>query len=711
MRMLHALTFAFLAPCALGFSQADRTLSLMPLPRQVSVGAGELTITPGFRVQVEADARDQLVLSAARRALQSLETRTGMSLPLELATPSSPRAAGSLWIVVHNSSELRIGADESYALNISSDGARLEAATSIGALRGLATFRQLIQLDGKRVFLPAVTIEDSPRFPWRGLMIDVARHFIRIDVLERNLDAMELVKMNVLHLHLSDNEGFRVESKVFPKLQAEGSNGEYYTQAQIKDLIYYAELRGIVVIPEFDMPSHSKSWFAGYPSLSSSPGPFKPGILSFEGITSKSTIGEIQAAMQTVKVPAIDPTRESTYQFLDQFIAEMSGLFPSPYFHIGADENNGAVWLANPSIVAYMQANHLADAPALQAYFVARVQAIVEKHGKQMVAWEEAFSPDQSKNAIFQAWIPSPKPDLLSTPLSNGNKVLLSRGFYLDLFYPAHAHYLNDAVPAGINAETDKSLLGGEAAMWTEMADGTNIEARIWPRSGAIADRLWSAQNPLDVPGMYRRLFQLSAELDREGVHNLVDYDAQVKRIAGGLPVEPVRTLLDVLTPIKGYQRLMAASFRRAVGADPNAPFDSVADIVLVDSATKYVFRDALATYLEKHDDASEQTLRSLLLLWSHNDALLKPYLAQSNDLKEVSGHAKQLAALADAGLRTLDQLHRGAPLSADELANDDALLKSAQASDGETEIAVLPEIEALFHGTLPPEPNTYPLF
>jgi hexosaminidase len=193
MRMLQALTFAFLAPCAIGFSQAGHSVSLMPLPRQVSVGTGELSVQPEFRVQLQADPNDELVLSAARRSLHSLETRTGMAFQLELVTPASPHAAGSLWIVVHNSSELRIGVDESYSLNISPDGARLEAATSIGALRGLATFRQLIQQDGKRVFLPAVSIEDSPSYPWRGLMIDVARHFVPIDVLERNLDAMELV--------------------------------------------------------------------------------------------------------------------------------------------------------------------------------------------------------------------------------------------------------------------------------------------------------------------------------------------------------------------------------------------------------------------------------------------------------------------------------------------------------------------------------------
>jgi hexosaminidase len=707
--MLPVLTLILVACCSSSFAQADRPISLMPLPGHLTAGSGELTIGGKFRLELEADAKDPLAISAAHRALAALDKRTGRTLRLDRVKAGSSRAPQSLLVVVHAAAEMKMGVDESYSLTVTRDGARLEAATSVGALRGLATFRQLIQQDGKRVFVPAVTIEDAPLYAWRGLMIDVARHFIPVEVVKRNLDAMEMVKMNVLHLHLSDNEGFRIESKVLPKLQEDGSDGKYFTQAEIRDLVSYAGERGIMVVPEFDMPGHSKSWFAGYPELSSSPGPFKPGITTYEGLTPTSTREEIQAAMDTAKVPAFDPTLETTYKFLNQFVGEMAGLFPSPYFHIGGDENNGAVWLANPAIAAYMHDHHFADPHALQAYFIARVEDIVEKHGKQMVAWEEAFTPGRSTNAVFEAWIPDAKPDLLTATMDSGNKVLLARGFYLDIFLPAGVHYLNDAVPA--DAATNKNLLGGEAAMWTEMADGTNIEARIWPRAGAVAERLWSAPGTLDVADMYRRLFVLSAELDREGVKNLADYDAQVRRLAGASPADPVKTLLDVLAPIKGYKRLMAAGMKRALGADPNAPFHSVADAVLVDSAAKYEFRDAVASWLKTHDAASEQTLRTWLVLWSRNDALLEPYFAQSSELREVAGHSKQLAALADAALQALEQLHKGEALSASQLAADDALLKAAQAVEGETEIAVLPEIEALLHGTLPPEPSEYAIF
>ena len=693
------------------FSQTGKTLSLMPQPRQVTLGTGELDLGKDFKIEVQADPSDQMLLEAAQRCRSSLLSGTDLPVPVKFVQRGTAPEAGSLAIVVHASAGMRMGVDESYALTITSTGARLEAPTGIGALRGMATLRQLVRREGERVFLPAVTIQDTPRYQWRGLMIDTARHFMPVEVLERNIDAMELVKLNVLHLHLSDNEGFRIESKVFPKLQMAGSNGEYYIQNQIRDLIRYAALRGILIVPEFDMPSHSMSWFAGYPELSSSPGPFKPGVLTYEGIGPKSTMAELGAAMQQAKVPAIDPTRETTYQFLDKFIEEMAGLFIGPYFHIGADENNGMAWLTNPSIVAFMKEHDMANAPALQAYFVGRVQALVEKHHKRVAAWEEAYVPNQFHNAIFEAWIPFKKSDVLGSPLNNGNKALVSLGFYLDVFYPAHVHYLNEALPVMANPQAEESLLGGEAAMWTELEDRSTVESRIWPRAGAVAERLWSPAGELDVPGMYRRLFRLSAVLDREGVHNLADYEQGVKRLAGALPVEPVRTLLDVLTPVKGYRRLMAAAFVHAAGGPGDPPLNRVADTVLVDSAAKYQFRDALSAWLKTHDAASLEKLRTCLELWSKNDALLAPYLAQSKELAEAAGHSKRLAALADAALKALDPLQRGKALSAAQLAEADALLKAAQAGDGETEIAVLPEIEAFFHGSLPPEPSTYPLF
>jgi hexosaminidase len=197
-----------------------------------------------------------------------------------------------------------------------------------------------------------VSIQDRPRFRWRGLLIDSARHFQPLDVIRRNLDAMAAVKLNVLHWHLSDNQGFRIESKRYPKLHGLGSDGHYYTQDEVRGVIAYAQARGIRVVPEFDMPGHGTSWLVGHPELGSAPGPYaierKPGVMD----------------------PTLDPTREEVYRFLDRFLGEMAALFPDAYLHIGGDENEGKHWAANPRIQAFMQRAHgLQDKHALQAYF------------------------------------------------------------------------------------------------------------------------------------------------------------------------------------------------------------------------------------------------------------------------------------------------------------------------------------------------------
>ena len=186
------------------------------------------------------------------------------------------------------------------------DEVHLEAANPLGVLHGLQTFLQLVRITPRGFAVPAMTIDDQPRFPWRGLMLDVGRHFMPLDVVYRTLDGMEAVKLNVFHWHLSEDQGFRVESKQFPLLQEKGSDGLFYTQEEIRDVIAYARDRGIRVVPEFDMPGHTTAWFVGYPDLASGPGPYQ--------IERKWGVFD----------PAMDPTRDSTYTFLDTFIGEMT---------------------------------------------------------------------------------------------------------------------------------------------------------------------------------------------------------------------------------------------------------------------------------------------------------------------------------------------------------------------------------------------------
>jgi hexosaminidase len=261
----------------------------MPMPWKVVAGSGRLTIRSSFSIAATGYS-DGRLQSAISRFVSRVSRQTGIAM-----RPGKASAALLIDCREGGNEFPALGEDESYRLDISPAGARLNATTVTGALRGLETFAQLI--DGSEI--PAIHIEDRPRFPWRGLMLDVSRHWMPVPVIERNLDAMAAVKFNLFHWHLSDDQGFRVESRRFPKLQQFGSDGNFYTQAEIREVVAYARDRGIRVVPEFDIPGHTSSWFAGYPELAGAPGPY--------AIERKWGIFQ----------PTMDPTREETYAFLD----------------------------------------------------------------------------------------------------------------------------------------------------------------------------------------------------------------------------------------------------------------------------------------------------------------------------------------------------------------------------------------------------------
>jgi len=309
-------------------------LSLLPVPAQVQAESGSLRVDSSFSVAFTGYAEPRLD-RAADRFLRQLAQQTALPLSLK---PTKNAKATLIIQTEHASKEIQeVGEDESYVLELSATGAKLTAATPLGSMHGLQTFLQLVNASADGFAAPAVTIHDKPRFPWRGLMIDSARHFIPLDVIKRNLNGMESVKMNVFHWHLSENQGFRVESRKSPKLHELGSDGLFYTQEEVRDVIAYARDRGIRVVPEFDMPGHSTAWFVGHPELASGKGPY-----------------EIERRWGIFD-PAMDPTNEKVYKLLDDLIGEMAKIFPDHFFHIGGDEVNGKEWDANPKIQAYMK--------------------------------------------------------------------------------------------------------------------------------------------------------------------------------------------------------------------------------------------------------------------------------------------------------------------------------------------------------------------
>jgi hexosaminidase len=701
--MRSFLSIIFLVSVTLVNAQNTGSLSLMPMPKSISVESGRLQITSAFSIAVHSEKTDTILYKAINRMYQHLNRLTGLYLRQESITPMDVNDSSGLIIRVKKKTGLTIGMDESYQLTINNGRVLLEADNTIGALHGLETLIQLLSIDENGFYFPLVTVQDAPRFAWRGLMIDVSRHFMPMELIKRNIDAMAAVKMNVLHLHLSDDQGFRVESKIFPKLQSEGSNGQYYTQIQIRDMISYATERGVLIVPEFDMPGHATSWFAGYPELATKPGVYKVGS-TFKFDRSKSIdLGQIMKLIQTAPFPTFSPTKESVYTFLDRFISEMAALFPASYFHIGADENNGVMWKQDSVVTAFMRENHFATTHEMQAYFVSRVQKTVSKYGKTMIGWEELFSKNLAKNVVVQVWSPQSAPTLAQQVLSQGNPVIISKGLYLDQFFPAYIHYSMEF--------PGEDILGGEAAQWTEIANAENLETRIWPRAAAIAERLWSPRTVRDSIDMYRRLFIMSNRLAENGLLHQAGYDKMVLRFSSGFNYQATRSLMDVLTPVKGYKRLFGFLTLPEAAAYPNAPLVRAADIAMVDPEVKWEFRKNVTDFLLTRSPPSERAIRDQLTIWSVNHDQLSALFKSSPLAKEVETHSKNLSALSLASLEAMDQIKAGKKPGARWISDKQSLLNSAKGSSGEVELSVLPELTSLIAEEPVPLPASFPMF
>jgi len=677
--LLIACAALLLASSALG--QTPHTLNLMPLPRSVQLGAGQLPVDQFFSVAISG-FKDPVLENGVERFVAELSRETGITFKRKQADPSHPT------LLIHaekgSGRVQRLGEDESYELMIADAGVRLNAPTTLGILHGLQTFLQLVQPAATGFAAPQLTIKDEPRFAWRGLMIDVARHFIPVDVLKRNLDGMAALKMNVLHWHLYDDQGFRVESKRFPRLPEEGSEGLYYTQDEIRDLVAYARDRGIRVVPEFEMPGHSRSLFAGYPELASGLGPYK------------IEPGAPDAVM--------DPTREETYKFIDKFIEEMTRLFPDEYFHIGGDEVNGHEWDTNPKIQVFMHAHGMKANQDLQAYFNQRIEKILSKHHKIMMGWDEVLRQDLPKNVVVQSWRGQ---ESLANAARQGYSGLLSFGYYLDLMWPAAQHYAVDpmsGVAASLGPQEKSRILGGEACMWSEWVTPENIDSRIWPRNAAIAERLWSPPEVRDAASMYARLDELGWHLEWLGLTHRSSLGADLHRMAGRDDTAALRTLAEVVEPLKDYTRMDNLDNAKIVW-DFRAPLNRLVDAVRPESDKARRFHDSVQAYIASgyEDRAAEGEIRTLLTGWRDNDSALHPLLEQSFLLHELVPLSGDLSALASAGLVALDYLDKSAPSPESWRSQQLALIERAKTAKADLLLMVVAPVQSLIEASAGP--------
>jgi hexosaminidase len=403
------------------------------------------------------------------------------------------------------------------------------------------------------------------------------------------------------------------------------------------------------VVPELDMPGHSTAWFAGYPELASGRGPYQ--------VERKWGVFD----------PAMDPTSEKTYKFLNELIGEMAKLFPDQFFHIGGDEVNGKEWDANPNIQAFMKSHDIKNNEGLQAYFSQHVQDLVAKHGKTPIGWDEILVPGVPKTIVIQSWRGA---DSLAAAAKMGYRSILSNGYYIDLGWSAARHYAVDPMggaAANLTAEEKERILGGESTMWSEYVNAENIDSRIWPRNAAIAERFWSPQNTTDSASMYQRMEAESARLEWLGLTHRSFHRKMLLRIAGpaaAAELSALRTLAEALEPVKDYTREQNA----ATEPTSQTPLNRVVDAVQPESETSRRFSVNVDQFLASSckDAGKAAELRAQLVTWAGNDARLQSLAQRSFLVKEAAPASIALSQSAELALDALDRVTKGLPLTED---------------------------------------------
>lgn len=366
-------------------------------------------------------------------------------------------------------------AKEGYKLTVTKDGITVEAADENGAVWALTT---VTELTAEGEALPIVTIEDAPHYGHRGLSLDCSRHFFTADEVKKVIDQMTRVKLNVLHWHLVDDQGWRIECKTLPLLHE--TTGTYYTQEEIRSVIEYARVRGMEIIPEIDMPGHTRSMITAYPHLSCFGE--KTELCQFGGIFEK----------------ILCPGKDETFEFIEKLLTEVCALFPDDRFHIGGDEAPKTEWKKCPHCKARMEALGLTDYEDLQGYFTKRVVAILKKHGKRAVCWNDVLeSKDVDTENIIQYWTAqheAPVPAFIE----RGGKVIFSNMSALYFDYPHGINSLNKVyhyqpVVMGKSYADSPNMLGYEAALWSEQVETPeHLEELLFPRLYAVSEIAWN---------------------------------------------------------------------------------------------------------------------------------------------------------------------------------------------------------------------------
>ncbi|WP_158800041.1 beta-N-acetylhexosaminidase [Pedobacter sp. L105] len=531
----NILLLLFVSTIALQTMAADGgRIHLIPEPVSVKEQSGEFLLDKN--VSLTTKSGDKQLQQSLKWFSQKIQKTTGIDL-------NHAGGTKKMTVVINQRADTSIG-KEGYKLSVSPENITLTANTAAGAFYGLQTIIQLLPPDiaaktavnNVNWTIPSVEITDYPRFGWRGLMLDVSRHFFNKQEVESFIDEMVKYKYNTFHWHLTDDQGWRIEIKSLPELTQKGAwsvkrtgrwgtflpalanekstYGGFYTQEEIKEIVKYAQDRYITVLPEIDVPGHSLALITTYPGLSSTKKQYS-----------------VNSGWRTSPQDdnSLDPSNEEVYKTLDKIFTEVAKLFPCPYIHIGGDEAYKGYWEKNPACQKLMASKGLKNVEELQSYFVKRLEKILQSKGKKLIGWDEILQGGLAPSATVMSWrgmnggIEAAK---------QGHQVVMTPWdyVYLDLYQGEPSaepdtyglcklsdSYNFEPVPTGID---EKLILGGQGNLWTESVPTyRHMEYMIWPRSIALAEVYWSPKTKKNWPDFFSRLEYDFARLDAADIN------------------------------------------------------------------------------------------------------------------------------------------------------------------------------------------------
>lgn len=517
-------------------------IAIIPEPVSLTKGEGHYVLPANVLIQSPA-------LPELKQALAFLQERLSAATGSYVSAVSTAPAAANIKLIINDKAHHLLG-NEGYQLSVTPNFITIKANKPAGLFYGIQSLLQLFpaaiesseKVENIEWTVPCVEVMDYPRLAWRGLMFDVARHFFTKDEVKQYIDAMVRYKYNILHLHLTDDEGWRIEIKGLPKLTEVGAwnvkkigefgnfippaadeprnYGGFYTQEDIKELVQYAQERFVNIMPEIDVPGHSLATIAAYPELSCTPGAENYRVRSGERIMDWSRGAPPTALVDNTLCPA----NEKVYSFLDTVITQVAALFPFEYIHMGGDEAPFNFWEKNEAIKALMQREGLKNMHQVQGYFEKRVQKIVESKGKKFMGWDEILNGDMPSSAAVMSWrgmkygiqAAQKKHEVVMSPTDYAYLDYMQADAITEPRVYASLRlsksYEFDPVPAGVDP---KYIKGGQANLWTEQVYNIRqAEYMTWPRGMAIAESVWSPREKKNWPNFFGRVEQHFKRLD-----------------------------------------------------------------------------------------------------------------------------------------------------------------------------------------------------